>query len=211
MKKNSNEYDLFIIEKIRGGDKKSFEKIYSKYLPYLNMFVFKKIRDKEISRDLVQEIMTKVYFGINKYTEQYTFSAYFWGIANNHMVDHYRKTSKLPLNINSNSSIVNGQVEEDSVYLGSLVPEEQISSGEPLADDSINSKYIKVYVKDLLDNLNDLDRKIVCGYFLEQKSYEEIAEENGISINNLKVLLFRAKKKLKKSTGKFNPLDLLVQ
>ena len=56
-------------------------------------------------------------------------------------------------------------------------------------DDHISDLYTEIY------KLNPLERALVT-LFLEDLSYEQIAEATGINANNVGVLLHRAKKKL---------------
>jgi DNA-directed RNA polymerase specialized sigma24 family protein len=46
-------------------------------------------------------------------------------------------------------------------------------------------------------------RSVLQHYYMEDKSYRTIADEEGISISTLKMRLFRAKKMFKKLGGNF--------
>ena len=64
-----------------------------------------------------------------------------------------------------------------------------------------NQQLLKV----LIDSLNDVEKSIIFLY-LEEKSYEEIANIMGMSRSNVSVKLVRIKKKLEQRFSKENQL-----
>lgn len=57
---------------------------------------------------------------------------------------------------------------------------------------------------DLIDKLPEKERKIVKMHILEGKSYDEIEKETGLSQGNIRVIVMRAKNKLKEQFQKRN-------
>ena len=77
-----------------------------------------------------------------------------------------------------------------------------IGSGQLLNDvNSVESNYKQIenqqLLKTLIDSLSDIEKSIIFLY-LEEKSYEDIAQIMGMSKSNVSVRLVRIKKKLEK-------------
>jgi RNA polymerase sigma-70 factor (ECF subfamily) len=83
-------------------------------------------------------------------------------------------------------------------FASDSLPEEAIEESHAFADESLNQLY------DAIRQLSEIDRGVILLY-LEEKSYQEIADIIGTNANNIGVRITRIKERLKKVLdGKVN-------
>jgi RNA polymerase sigma-70 factor (ECF subfamily) len=154
-------------------------------------FALKKVRQKEEAEDIVQQVWTKVFTNIGNYQPTNSFSTWLFKVANNQLIDANRKRR---LNVVSlDNSLPNDENDEQYRSHDLMIA---------MADDSLNPEETmefderKDMVHELLNLLNPNLRKIVLMRYMEELSYEEIAERIDKPIGTVKTALFRAKGKL---------------
>ena len=127
---------------------------------------------EEDREDLFQEIVLKLWQGIASFRDRSKLSTWLYRVALNTAISQYRKSKKY----------MRRQPEEPSYYLSrSSGPEE----------DQIKALYAGIR------RLGKVERAVILLY-LEELSYEEIAEITGLSKSNVSVKLVRIKAKLEK-------------
>ena len=84
------------------------------------------------------------------------------------------------------------------VFASDYLPDEAVEDSQVFADESLNQLY------DAIRQLSEVDRGVILLY-LEEKSYQEIADIIGTNTNNIGVRIKRIKERLKKLLdGKVN-------
>ena len=121
--------------------------------------------------DLYQDVMVNLWRGFTKFKGNSNISTWIYRIALNTCISYYRKERVKP---------------------GSV----PISSNLNLYYDSTDNESISMMYS-MIEALNPLDKAIILLY-LEDKTYDEIAEIIGISKSNAGVRLLRIKEKLTK-------------
>ncbi len=136
---------------------------------------------EEDAEDIVQETFVKIYFNAAKFRkiEGIEFKSWAYKILVNTAITKYRKVKK------------EGTVE----FLDPLLYEDKPAESSDLALSLDN----KMAVASLISNLPETLKRLVSLYYLEDKSYKDIAASEGMTIPALKMKLFRAKKLLKKA------------
>lgn len=76
-------------------------------------------------------------------------------------------------------------------FASDTLPDEAIEDSQVFADESLNELY------DAIKHLSEIDRGVIMLY-LEEKSYQEIADITGTNANNVGVRITRIKERLKK-------------
>ncbi len=148
--------------------KKIIYKIVNSYCP-----------NKEDRKDLEQEIIIQLWGAFDKYNEQYKYSTWMYRIALNVAISYYRKEKKW--------SVKNDFYNETSV----------ISISDENEEDETELDFHIMLLQKFINNLNELNKALMLLY-LEEKSYEEIAEILGITKTNVSTKISRIKLKLKK-------------
>lgn len=173
----------------------AFNVLYKEHVAPLTYEVMKKYKmDKEIARDLTQEIFMKVFLNINSYETTYAFSTWLYKIAHNHIIDNKRKQNFEVLNYEV-LQVNNSDSSEDS-GAGAMVFQ--------LEDKSANNHELLVrkeradMIHDAITSIKNEDTKrIVKSFFIEDKSHEDICKETQLPLGTVKALIFRAKETMR--------------
>ncbi len=132
----------------------------------------------EDRNDLVQEIIYQLWKSFDNFRQKSTLSTWIYRVALNVALYQLKLSKKKIL----------------------TVPIDEYITDRQEIDNSENDEEWKI-LKQQIDNLNLLDKGIVMLY-LDNKSYDEIAEIIGISKSNVGTKLLRIKEKLKSQINK---------
>ena len=173
--------DSVLMLSVKDGDLKSFETLVNKYKAPLLNFIFRFIRNSQISEEIAQETFFRVYRARMKYKPAAKFSTWLYRIAINLAFD-FKKKEKGDA-IAYSTSLQDKKADFDNkdkpVYYGI----EKVQT-----DNSIQTA---------LQNLPEKQRLALVLKVYEDKSYSEIAEIIGCSKNAVESLIFRARQNLK--------------
>ena len=94
----ANESDEILVNKFRSGDNKSFDAILLKYQQRVFSYIFKMVKDQDLTNDIFQEVFIKVITSLKKdhYNHEGKLLSWILRIAHNQVIDHFRKDSKMP-------------------------------------------------------------------------------------------------------------------
>ncbi len=140
------------------------------------------LRQQEEAEDIVQEAFVKIYFNGKKFKkmEGVEFKSWAYKILVNTAISRYRKISK------------KWQMESVDPLDLELASERDFST-----EDTALAKETKSVAADLISRLPKPLARLISLYYIEDKSYKEIAEQESLTVPALKMKLFRAKKLLK--------------
>jgi len=157
------------------GDKEAFSKIYDIYADKLYRFVYFKVKAEDIE-DLVELCFLKAWDKRKSYNpKKSSLNSWLYTIARNSVIDYYRVSKvvdELDVNIRDDKKIANPKV----------VTEENLTAG-----------IIREAIYELPENYRDL----VWLRFIDDLSYAELAGVLSKSESTIRVMQFRAMKKLK--------------
>lgn len=135
------------------------------------------VHEQEEAEDIVQEAFTKVYLNAKKFrpVEGATFSSWGYRILVNTALTHYMKRKR------------RGErtVELDE-EVWALIPDRNLRQFE--------RKELEDLVTSVLNRMSPLFARVLAHFFLEGKSQEEIAREEGVSVGAIKTRVHRAKR-----------------
>ena len=139
------------------------------------------VGQKEEAEDVVQDTFTKVYFYANKFKKRpgIEFKSWAYKILINTAINKYHWLKK----------------RRKTEFLDTLLYQETLESDENL----ILAADAKMTVQDAMSRLPEQTQKLLTSYYLEDKSYKDIAGEAEITVPALKMKLFRAKRLFKKA------------
>ena len=123
--------------------------------------------------DLYQEVVCNIWAGLAKFRYECSVSTWIYRVAINTCITETRRDIRRPKN---------------SVPVANL-------SESLLSQDSITEDIREMYR--LINQLKTMEKTVVLLY-LEEKSYQEIADITGLSLSNVATKLKRSKEKLKK-------------
>lgn len=169
-------------------DSAYFEYIIDRYEAKLLNYIMRSLDIYyEDAENILQEIFIKVYKNLNEFNPSLSFGSWIYRISHNHIIDYYRKNSKI-----EKFSI------DDEAY--SLLIENIKSELNPLVD--LSRKETKEIVTKALQSIKKEYREILVLKFLEDKSYEEIGDILRMPIWTVGTLVNRAKTQIKEELSK---------
>ncbi len=156
-----------------------FWDIYHKHYEQVRKFIFVLVRDEWVADDLIQETFIKVQKNLNQLREESKLSSWIFRIAYNLCQDHFRKMSQA--------------LKSDRV----LNDKKEILA-EPPFQKEFDQHQMGACVQDKIRQLPESHQTVLALFDLMGCSHQEIAEILDISVENVKVRLHRARRKLKK-------------
>ena len=180
---DSDKNDSALAVLVQKGDRESFSGLVDRYQGRIFNFCYHFSRSRDTAGDLTQETFLRAYRFIRKYDPKRKFSTWIYSIARNICIDEKRKTDRVktvPLDEISTDALpsagTNRHLKNPSEI--SLHLEDQAILGEAIGH--LPEKY----------------RTVVILCYFEELPYREIAEIMGMSLNLVKIRIFRAKKML---------------
>ena len=179
MKKNSNNNDSVLIERVKNGDKGAFNFLVNKYYPRVYASLFSYTKSKEDSEDLAQQTFLKVWQQIESFRGDSAFFTWIYRIAinlaKNHFVSSGYKKQKV------NTSIENAEIE--------------ISSYENIEAVLMHDQSMK-QIKEFINNMPESLKTAFTLRESEGKSYEEISLITETPIGTVRSRIFRARESI---------------
>ncbi len=167
--------DTYYVNQVKQGDLHAYTYLVDKYKNMAFSIALKLSRNTEDAEDAVQESFIKAYRKIDTFEFNSKFSTWLYSIVYRTTVYNLRKKTMSTIEIND-ESLHFLEVDENT----DLLKKEQ--------SDIIASA---------IDSLPKIDSLLITLFYLNENSVEEISEITGFSKSNIKVKLFRARKKLK--------------
>jgi len=165
---------LSLIESAKKKDRKAQTKLINLFWIDVFSFIIKKVQNNTIADEITVNVFSKVLTKLDSFNSNFEFKSWILSIANNTVIDHWRKRSK-------ETKYFNDNIENICVQS----PEELIISMEE-----------KEKIAQIISSMNSNYQNIIRLRFFEEKNIKEIAQELNLSITNTKVRIMRAKKVL---------------
>ncbi|MGY0373716.1 RNA polymerase sigma factor [Clostridium sp. JNZ J1-5] len=165
--------DLKLMQNFKRGDKRSFEELVIKYRECAISFCQSFVHDYHIAEDIAQESFAYIYVYKRGYNEKYKFKTYLFTILRNKSIDYIRKNHDIPLD----------RIPENTA------PQE--------VENIILQKEQRKVIKEKINILKDDYKTIIYLIDFQEFSYKDAAKIMGKNLIQTKVLIYRARQKLK--------------
>ena len=179
--------DQIHIEKVLQGDTNAFSYLVDKYKNMTYTVALKIVRNNEDAEEVAQDSFIKAYNQLHTFKGDSKFSTWLYTIVYRNAISKIRKKKITTTNIDS-FVIENHKTDFDFPQI------EAIKNGEQ-----------KKYVAKAINNLPEMDAFLITLFYLNESTVEEIKTITGLTKTNIKVKIFRARKKL------YNELSLLLK
>jgi RNA polymerase sigma-70 factor (ECF subfamily) len=150
--------------------------IHDKYYDRVRKFILASVREPSIADDLAQETFIRVGENLNGLRDPAKISSWIFRIAHHQVQDHFRANKKSPRE----------EIHEGLVNLEETPIQKKVEQGE-----------MSQCVQDQLHLLPDSHRTVLILADVMECSLQEISDILGITVENVKVRLHRARKKFK--------------
>lgn len=160
---------------VLGGDTAAFEYLFDRYRDAIHRLFLQRTGNAEDADDLLQETFIKVYMNLHRYSPEYTFGQWLYTIARNTFIDFTRKSrSDLPIDERFSAPAATAPTPEESI---------------------INSQQ-RVQIEHYLESLPEQYKKLFRLRFIDEYSYEEIAEKLHLPMGTVKTQIHRARERM---------------
>ena len=160
-----------------------FWEIYDQYYAKVRRFILALVKDEWAADDLIQETFLRIQKNLSSLRDPSKMSSWIFRIAHHLCQDHFRQ-----LKVAQKMESIDGEKIETL--------EEVFVQEEPVQKD-LERREMGQCVQNQIDLLPQSLRAVLVLFDLMELNHQEIAETLGITIENVKVRLHRARKKLK--------------
>ncbi|MDI5899282.1 sigma-70 family RNA polymerase sigma factor [Flavobacterium sp. LB2P84] len=161
--------DASLVKDYVAGNEDALAKLIKRHESKIYGFIYSKIPDKDITNDIFQDTFIKVIKTLksNSYNEEGKFLPWVMRISHNLVVDHYRKTKKMPMF---------RETEEFSIF-------SIMSDDCQTIENKIISEQVEMDLKKLIEGLPADQKEVLVMRMYQDMSFKEISESTGVSIN----------------------------
>ncbi|WP_299261359.1 RNA polymerase sigma factor [uncultured Aquimarina sp.] len=174
----NHQSDQYYINQVLEGDVNAFSGLVKRYQSLVYTIVYRMIRNKEEAEEIAQDTFIKAYKSLSKYRGEAKFSTWLYTIAYRKSLDAIKKNKRF---------VATELIEE-------------ISEGEvDVINDALScleNIERKQFISDSILKLPEEESAIITLYYFEEKSVKEIKEIVGLTEDNIKIKLYRSRKKL---------------
>lgn len=167
-----------IINQIIEGDTSAFSTLVDRYKDMVFALALRMLKNREEAEEVAQDTFIKVYKSLTKFKGDSKLSTWIYKVAYNSCLDSIKKNKKYQAN-----------VPVDDITMP------QIKTMNNALDGILEAEKSQL-IQDCLKQLPSEDSFLLTLFYFEEQSLEEISKVVGITPNNVKVKLFRSRKKL---------------
>lgn len=170
--------DQYYITKIVAGDSNAFAVLVGRYKDLVFTLALRMLKNREEAEEVSQDTFIKVFQSLVKFKGDSKFSTWIYRITYNGCLDRLKKYKQ-----QYNVVPIDEYTERQIVDLGTVM-------------DSLEEEEQRQIIKECLHLLSSEDSFLLTLYYYEEQSLDEISKIMGLTANNVKVKLFRSRKKL---------------
>ncbi len=161
--------DALLVKNYIAGDEQALAVLIERHQSKIYGFIYSKIADRDITDDIFQDTFIKVIKTLksNSYNEEGKFLPWVMRIAHNLVVDHFRRTKKMPMQ---------RETEEFSIF--SYMSDSSMNVEGRMITDQVEND-----LQRLLEELPADQKEVLVMRMYQDMSFKEIADLTGVSIN----------------------------
>tara|TARA_B100000678_G_scaffold224487_1_gene192091 strand:+ start:647 stop:1234 length:588 start_codon:yes stop_codon:yes gene_type:complete len=189
-KQNQYQYtDEELIATFQNGNEQAYIELVRRYRNRLMTFVFRFLGDMDLSEDIVQDTMVKVYTHKHYYKEIAKFSTWIYTIAGNFAKTELRKRKRRKVTLLSHMNT------DDRKY--------EIPSTELKSEDIVQGEYAERDIQKAILQLPLHFRTVVILRDIQELSYEEISKIVNVPLGTVKSRINRARLQLQQALKEY--------
>ncbi|MDA9187541.1 sigma-70 family RNA polymerase sigma factor [Flavobacteriaceae bacterium] len=166
---SSQQTDAQLVSSYLDGSEYALEQLINRHQLQIFNFINSKINDRDTSEDLFQDTFIKVIRTLKSgaYNEEGKFLPWVMRIAHNLVIDHFRKSNRIPTVGNKEDFDIFQFISDKSLNAESTLVQEQV-----LKD-----------LQKLIQELPEDQKEVLIMRLYRDMSFKEIAENTNVSIN----------------------------
>ena len=169
--------DIKLYNEYLDGNKDAFEILYNKYKDKIQYFVYNIVKDYQKPEDITQDVF--IYVLQNKIQTGYTFKYYIYLVAKSRAYNYINMEKR------------RAKINEEYIF-------NEVEQVEQDVAEIITKNEKKKELLNAIDMLDDRYKNAIYLVKIEELSYQETAQILGENIQNIKNLIHRGKKELRK-------------
>jgi len=170
--------DSYYIERVLNGDVSSYAALVTKHKNLVFSIVLKILNNREDAEEVAQDVFLKAYQSLKKFEQKSKFSTWLYRIAYNSAISRTRKKKFEFVGL-------------DTQIIDNYSTDEVSSNIHQLEDNDQRQMLEKA-----MAGLSDDENLLITLFYKSDNSIEDISAITGLSVSNVKVRLFRIRKKL---------------
>ena len=170
--------DNIIIENVIAGDTNAFAVLVDRYKDLVFTLALRMLKNKEEAEEVSQDAFIKVYKSLSKFKGDSKFSTWVYRVTYNTCLDRLKKNKR----------------QQSTVTIDEFTEHHVKTIDNALETMERNEK--NEAIKRCLELLPSEDSFLMTLYYFEEQSLDEISKITGLTANNVKVKLYRSRKKL---------------
>lgn len=166
---SSQHTDAQLVSSYLDGSEYALEQLINRHQLQIFNFINSKINDRDTSEDLFQDTFIKVIRTLKSgaYNEEGKFLPWVMRIAHNLVIDHFRKSNRIP---------TVGKKEDFDIF-------QFISDKSPNAESTLVQEQVLKDLQKLIQELPEDQKEVLIMRLYRDMSFKEIAENTNVSIN----------------------------
>ena len=162
--------DKQLVDSYRNGNVASFELLVERHQNKVFSYILSLVRDRQLADDIFQDTFLKIIRTIKAgaYKEEGKFIQFAMRIAHNLVIDHFRKSQRLPMadSVNKDYDLI------DNAKITDLSVEDRMVTEQVYND-----------IRKMIDFLPEEQREVLNMRMYADMSFKDIAEATNVSIN----------------------------
>lgn len=180
--------DQAVVLFVRDGREAGARELVRRFERPVFSFVVRLVGDRALAEDLAQETFVRAFTHLDSYRTELKFSSWLFRIAHNAAIDHLRRRQPETLSLEGDPNAAS--VEEAAAGAIAIAD----ASASPL--DALVARELGAQIEEAIAQLRPAYRSCVLLRYVEELSYEEIAETLDLPIGTVKTHLHRARLEL---------------
>jgi RNA polymerase sigma-70 factor (ECF subfamily) len=167
--------DVRLIAAVARRDRRSFERLYTKYAHRVFRFAFRLSRDQSKSEEVVNDVMLEIWKSAAEFGGRSAPSTWIFGIARHRTLNALRGRT---------------------LYIGDSDEAAEVADPAPSPEERVDGGRIRERLQAALERLSTEQREVIELAFVEGLNYRQIAAIAKCPENTVKTRMFHARKKL---------------
>jgi RNA polymerase sigma-70 factor (ECF subfamily) len=163
--------DEQLVDLFASGNNQAFDVLLNRHKGRVFTYILLVVRNRDLAEDVFQETFMKAIVTIKqgRYVDNGKFYAWVTRIAHNLIIDLYRRER-------NENTVSNEEFAEVDLFNNVRLCDENV-------EDTLVREQVFTDVRRLMDHLPDNQQEVVRMRYYEDKSFKEIADLTGVSIN----------------------------
>ena len=162
--------DKQLVDSYRNGNVASFELLMERHQNKVFSYILMLVKDRQLADDIFQDTFLKIIRTIKAgaYKEEGKFIQFAMRIAHNLIIDHFRKSKRIPMadSVNKEYDII-----DNAKYT------------DPSVEDKMVTEQVYEDIRKMIEYLPEEQREVLNMRMYADMSFKDIAEATNVSIN----------------------------